>query len=524
MAEHPDLPATIAEIWSSAERTARWHQLWIEHLKLRNQMQAPNEPLAGDIELYEHAAQADPGAIHKLTWRHMAASQHELVAALQAFNQLAGVDSAHRGLASSDIVDVTTQGQIADSLALIIEHAHGVADQIRRLMVEHAERKLVGRTHGQPAQLTTWGHRQATILSPLLDWLDRAGDALCDYPLRPPIGAVGTGADLLRVLGGGGVVTRVSRDGLEATTSVSDGAGGTEIAVDTSSPDGPRFVGGSGPLDRYADRLAAEQGFRAVMDTSRQTYHRSYDQHIASLLSELASIAQTWASDRRLEAMLGLGNESHLTAQSASSSMAQKLNPRFSERVTGLAIVTRGYANTCAELASVEWLEGDVSTSAARKLVLPAIFQTADDLLSNWHYVTQLWRVDEWAIKDEVWRHRYEWATAAIMQALVELGLSRADAHQHLRQAWDWARRQPSSGNGVLAGRFEVALGARMSELALSPVGGQTLTKEWLRTLVVRLMSEPVGNIADQIDQLDRRTQTAVSRAVWREWKPEVTP
>jgi len=513
---------TIAEIWSDHGRTVRWHRLWIEHLKLQGA-----DPKA--IDSYQRVADAyadseSPNAIDVNTSNGMQIARHEVVAALEAFNHAAGRDDAHTGLASSDIVDVTTQGQIVDSLCLIIEHACHVVGRLRQLMVDYADTRLVARTHGRPAQLTTWGHRQATVISPLLDWIDRAIDVAHGYPMRPPSGAVGTSADLARVVGTPGVATKVSRDGLEAHTSVSEGSEGIEIVLDTSSPEGPRIVGGSGPLDRYGAELSARFGFNDVMDASRQVYHRSYDVYVASLLSALASIAQTWANDRRLEAMLGLGNESHLTEQSASSSLPQKNNPRFSERIVALSAVTRSHLGAVAELAGMEWFEGDVSTSAARKLVLPAMFSNVDEILANWYYVTGLWSLDEAALRQEVYLYRYEWASAEIMHRLILGGVSRTDAHRYLREAWARARRSTKTQRTTEADWFEVALGAVLSDAAVSPHPEQVLTREWLRDVITEMLQAPIGNVADQIDWLDRRTHSTVRLAPDIDWEPSIAP
>ena len=577
-----DLPRTIAEIWSGHERTARWHTLWIEHLRL----QGADPAVVADYERIATAYRdaGSPNALDVNAANAMQTARHEVVAVLEASNHAAGADVAHLGLASSDIVDPTTQVQTMDSLALVVDHALHVADRLRRLMVQHAECKLVARTHGQPAQLTTYGHRQATILAPLLDWCDRAAEMLVSYPLRPPTGAVGTAADLVRVLGARQGDGRASTTAFPSTRSALDGVAGTEpppddVLSDSTAgervfnprpwagpimPDHQAFEtpeqsaalvdanllrrgtaglgeatdagnvppdevwraevngGEVGPFERYASQLAARLGFGATMDASRQVYHRSYDLRVASLLSELASIGQTWATDRRLESMLGLGNESHEVKQSGSSSMPQKLNPRFSERICGLAVVTRCYSNACAELAGMEWLEGDVSTSAARKLILPAMFQNIDDILSNWAHVAAIWQVDEQAIECEVHIYRHEWATPAIMQLLVDRGISRSEAHRCLREAW-MAR---GSGRGRVpdpADDFEWLVEVLRDR-------GIPTTIDWptnrfqLQGVITALMAEPVGNVAGQIDWLDRRAAVALQACRDGDWEPQVNP
>lgn len=508
-------PNHVREYWTRTETLGRWHQLWIEHLRLQGR--------DGDADAYqaaatEHLRDQDPDwptwtdevdAVNQTT-------RHEVVAALQVFNEQAGLDTAHIGLASSDIVDPVTQTKILDSLRTIIDHAIHVAEHLCASMLEYRDLVCVARTHGQPAQYTTYGHRQATVLGPLLDWLDRACDAWASYPLRPPTGAVGTGADLIRVLGNGEVNGKASTTGLGATPSASE-AGAVFVApAEMLFPDGPP----ASLLARYGAQLSARLGQVQVMDASRQVYHRSYDEHIASLLSQLASIARTWATDRRLESMLGLGNERHLTEQSASSSMASKLNPRFNERICALAVVTRCYAGGMAELSGMEWLEGDVSGSAARRLILPSMFSTIDDLLSNWVYAAEIWRPDKAAIADEVFTYRYECATAAIMQDLIDAGVSRTSAHVYLRQAWAMARRAASTM--PLADRFELALTAVLAGNEIRPGPDGQPVESQLRAVVDKLVSEPIGNVSEQIDWLEQRVRSLSDQA--GDWTPEVKP
>lgn len=510
-----DRPSTIAEIWSPHRRTIRWHELWIEHLELQG---ADPEAIARYREA-DRAIRTDPRHAERVTRAQMVEARHEVVAALGTFNSYAGAQAAHLGLASSDITDPATQAAILDSLALVIDHAIGVAARLRIPMVRHAELKLVARTHGRPAQLTTWGHRQATVLGPLLDWIDRALEACVGYPMRPPTGAVGTGADLLRVLRGWRSVGEASVTGLGATGSDSTVGEAFLAPAESSVPDGPREAGGWRVMEQYAHDLKLALGFNQVADIARQNYHRSQDVRIASLLVELASLGQTWATDRRLEVMLGLGNEQHLTEQTASSSQAHKENPRFCERIVALSCVTRSHFTAMAELAGLEWLEGDVSTSAARKLVLPAMFQNIDDLLSNWAYVADLWKIDQRAIRDEVHIYRYELATPAIMQGLIDAGVARPEAHEILRQCWHDARTNHDQES--VAERFERALGTALVNRGIK-IAPQVTTGQWLRTVTSDLLAGPIGNVADQIDYLDRRAHVSWGMSQHKDWVPEV--
>lgn len=524
-----ELPS-VDEIWSDRYRTRLWHDLWIRHLRLQGA-----DP--SDIELYEMVAanyrdnQEAAASYDRTIVEVERRTRHEVVAHLDVFNRVAGRTLAHRGLASSDIVDVANQRRIADSLAVIVDHAIRVADKLRGVMVEHAGLKMIARTHGQRAELTTYGHRQATILAPLLDWIDRTVENGAGYPMRPPYGAVGTAADLKRVLDGQGLDGEVSSDASASTGEAFHPRRGVGTPPETFVPTGDMIdeytdrlagpSGGWGPVDQYSGVLAAQLGFLPIMDATRQVYHRSYDLRIASLIAELASIAQTWATDRRLESALGQGHEAHEVAQSASSSMPQKNNPRLSERICALAVVTRSHLAAVAEMAGMEWLEGDVSTSAARKLILPALFSNIDAVLANWLRVAQAWQPNLDAIEHEARIYRYQWATPAIMELLIEHGVSRPQAHDLLREVWSRVcvtEARPEFGQA----QFETLVTSVLVDRGIKITVDQETTRARLRRVTDEMLRQPVGNVPDQIDYLDRRTTRTLSMASKTAWAPQV--
>ena len=568
-------------IWDQTIKIDRWHRLWIEHLQAQiglnprhpaNRHQTNGYP---DLEHYRKAASAYRDQYGQLpAWgdRHAAAEQvtrHDLAAALEVFNSYARVDTAHLGLTSHDIVDVATQMAISESLSWVILHASDTAHALAKVMELHRNQPLVARTHGQPAQLSTYGHRIATVLSPLLDWIDRARDALDGYPMRPPHGAVGTGADLLRVLTGwtkpaqlldglhncaekhGGLIGSAAdteRCGCTrkapgrhpgATGSDSDPSAGitsptTQVEAfkklwkgrqpemvctrcgaeyyqadehscdpDTSvSLANGRETFEAGPeaamafMDVYTTQIAARLGFLETMDVTRQTYHRSYDLHIAGLLTELASIAQTWANDRRLEAFQGLGWEGSDQGQIGSSAMAHKTNPVLSERIVALTIVTRGYLMTAADLAGQEWLEGDVSGSAARRQWLPGIFRNIAEILINWADADWRWVVDGHKMAMEVDQFQLELSTGAVLQHLVERGHSRDEAH--------WAIREALGG---VAPGHSAAKKAHFRGRLREMIGGGHGSGILLREVMDRAVRLPVGTVDQQIDRLLARAE-----------------
>lgn len=553
----------IDRIWGRTETTARWHDLWLNHLVAQTALN-PNHPGHGnsnDHHDYRTAARehrAAPALWHRETDRIEQATRHDLQAELRNLNDHAGATTAHMGLTSHDITDVAIQQAILQSLDWITTKTRHLAVDLADFAEHYADTRLVARTHGQPAQLTTYGHRTATILGPLLNWIQRAEHQLATYPIRPPHGAVGTGADLARVLTGWQPdapkgqpdVPEVPTTGLGATGSASDTPAGMPVGLEqfehlrdtivegfkaarmtvglantALARVGMRLIDGqpgdaivgcprcgtvetaavaqcsykwhppqTSPADYligvYTLEVAKQAGWTRgnSMDVTRQIYHRSYDLPAASLMVELACIAQTWATDRRLEAMLGLGNEQHDPDQVGSSAMAHKTNPVLSERICSLAAITRSHYTGLAEIAGQGWLEGDVSTSGARRVLLPQLFSNAAAILANWEAANRRWRPDLAAMESEIASNQVDLSSGAVLHWLTEHGVDRDRAHEIIRSIEEKGPRQ-----------FRNALQSRL--------GLTQPDRDGLREVMDGVLLEPIGNVQEQIARVVKRAR-----------------
>src|SRR5690606_39422435 len=74
--------------------------------------------------------------------------------------------------------------------------------RLARLATENRELVMAGRSHNVAAQTTTLGKRFATVADELLVGLARLEELIARYPLRGIKGPVGTGQDMLDLLGG----------------------------------------------------------------------------------------------------------------------------------------------------------------------------------------------------------------------------------------------------------------------------------------------------------------------------------
>lgn len=404
--------AEIAEIWSDRNRNHIERRLWVEVMRAQHRLGVDiSEDLIDAYgDLAQSQAQLDPDDEDALLEAQDIAelereTGHDLYARLRWFNESVGGDAAHRGLTSSDITENTQQVQIATSAEALMGHAEQVLRRLHKLVGGHADTPIVARTHGRPAQLTTIGKRAADWMQELIAAMLAVSAALEDYPLRGIKGAVGTNADLARVLLPG----RTHPHDPDRLAAAHAGAS----ALDEEVANG--FCGNIGSMLSVG-----------------QCYPRSADMSLVAGVLRLAAACGTIATAVRLMSALGLVVENpgqHV----GSSAMPHKSNPRYSERVCSLQVVARGYGGMLQDLAGFQWLEGDVSTSAARRIALPGLFHTVDSMLANIAWVLDHMQFDQLAIRAELGLWTPEVASGALLAALVEAGVSRVYAHELLR-------------------------------------------------------------------------------------------
>ena len=195
---------------------------------------------------------------------------------------------------------------------------------------------ITGRTHNVAAQPTTLGKRFADAAAEAITGFERVEELLDRYPLRGIKGPVGTQLDMLDLLGSSDAVTEL-------------------------------------------EQLIAEHcGFSRVLPTSAQVYPRSLDLDVVAALVQAVSAPSSLAVTLRLMAGHELISEGFRAGQVGSSAMPHKANARSCERIGALKTVLDGYLTMAASLAGRQWNEGDVSCSAARRVMLPDAFLTAD--------------------------------------------------------------------------------------------------------------------------------------------------
>src|SRR5215211_4594735 len=205
----------------------------------------------------------------------------------------------HYGLTSSDVLDTGLAVQLAEAGTIVLGGATEYRDALIKRALEHRDTVSVGRTHGVHAEPTTFGLRLASFAFEADRNLERLRRAFEGAAVGKLSGAVGTYAS---------VPPSVEARVMEAL----------EIRAE---PISTQVV----PRDRHAELVQAVALAGAGLER---------------FATEIRNLQRTEV--REVEEPFGEG-------QKGSSAMPHKRNPIVSERVTGLARVLRGYAQTALE-------------------------------------------------------------------------------------------------------------------------------------------------------------------------------
>ena len=297
----------------------------------------------------------------------------------------------HYGLTSSDVLDTALALQLRRAGDIIISGAREFRDALAEQARAHVDTVCVGRTHGVHAEPTTFGVKLAGFAFEADRNLHRLERAFAQASVGAISGAVGTysatSPDFERR-----VLARLGLDAEPVSTQV--------VA-----------------RDRHAELLQAIALAGAGLER---------------FATEIRHLQRTEV--REVEEPFRAG------AQKGSSAMPHKRNPIVSERLTGLARVLRGYAQTGAEDVAL-WHERDISHSGAERVVLPDATIALDYMYA---LATRLAR--GMVVHADRMRENLDVTYGAlfsqrVLLALVAKGLQRDEAYRIVQQsaqrAWD---------------------------------------------------------------------------------------
>ncbi len=377
----------MATLWSPEHKIVLERRLWLAVLRAQADLGLPIEPAA--IDDYERVVdQVDTASIAA----RERVTKHDVKARIEEFNALAGHELVHTGMTSRDLTENVEQLQVRASLEHVRTGFAAVLARLARLAAEYSDLVLAGRSHNVAAQATTLGKRFASAADELLVAFARLDELIARYPLRGIKGPVGTGQDMLDLLGGEDAVLRLER------------------------------------------AVAEHLGFEQVLTSVGQVYPRSLDFDVLTCLVQLAAAPSSLATTIRLMAGHELVTEGFLPGQVGSSAMPHKMNTRSSERINGFAVILRGYASMVGELAGNQWNEGDVSCSVVRRVALPDAFFALDGLVETTLTVLDGFGAYPAVIGRELDRYLPFLATTKVLMAAVRAGVGRETAHEVIKE------------------------------------------------------------------------------------------
>ena len=297
----------------------------------------------------------------------------------------------HHGLTSSDVLDTALALQLSQAGLILCGGAADFRGALVRRAREHAGTICVGRTHGIQAEPTTFGIKLAGFAFEAHRNLRRLERAVEGVSVGALSGAVGT----------------YSANGPEVEGAVLSRLGLRREEVSTQVV----------PRDRHAELLEAIALAGAGLER---------------FATEIRHLQRTEV--REVEEPFRAG------AQKGSSAMPHKRNPIVSERITGIARLLRGYAQTGLENVAL-WHERDISHSSVERVTLPDA-----TILLDYAQHLAVRVVEGMVVREDRMLANLEATHGALysqraLLALVEAGRTRDEAYrivqENAQRAWD---------------------------------------------------------------------------------------
>lgn len=384
--------AQMINVWAPEAKIIAERKLWIAVLQAQRDL---GVDFGGDdpnkvIDAYSAVVdQVDTESIAK----RERVTRHDVKARIEEFNALAGYEHIHKGMTSRDLTENIEQHQVLEGLKIVRDRTVAALSRIAQRAVEYTDQPITGRTHNVAAQVTTLGKRFANAADELLIAFHRVEELLDRYPARGIKGPVGTSQDMLDLLGGN-----------------------------------------ADKLAELERRIADELGFKNIFTATGQVYPRSLDYDVFSALTQVGAAMSSLATSIRLMAGNELVTEGFKPGQVGSSAMPHKMNTRSCERVNGMMIILRGYANMAADLAGTQWNEGDVSCSVVRRVALPDAFYCIDGMFETFITIIDDFGAFPAVINAELSRYLPFLTTTKVLMAAVKKGVGREDAHEAIKE------------------------------------------------------------------------------------------
>src|ERR1700743_1449642 len=320
-------------------------------------------------------------------------TDHDVAAFVDAVAATVGEEGGRwipYGLTSSDVLDTALAVQLRRAGEILVAGAREYRDALVARALDERDTLCVGRTHGAHAEPTTFGLRLAGFAFEADRNLHRLEEAFAQLAYGKLSGAVGTYASVPPTV--------------EARVMEKLGLAREDVATQVI------------PRDRHAELTATIALAGAGLER---------------FATGVRNLQKTEV--REVE-------EPFRAGQKGSSAMPHKRNPIRTERITGLARVLRGYAQTGFEEVAL-WHERDISHSGAERVILPDSTILLDYMQSLATGVAAGMTLHRERMRANLDLTHGALFSQRALTALVESGRTRDDAYrvvqENAQRAWD---------------------------------------------------------------------------------------
>ena len=422
----------MAAVWSDEARLAHWLEIELLAVEAWAELgQIPDEDAA--------TCRARASFTVEAVFERERMTRHDVAAFVDVVAASIGPEGRwiHFGMTSSDVLDTAFALQLRRAADLLLGRLESLLAVVKRQALAYRDTPIMGRSHGIHAEPTSFGHKLAV-------WafeLDRDRERLRRARETVSVGAIS------------GVV-------------------GSYAAVDP----------------RVQELVCARLGLRSAEATT-QVIQRDRHAEYMTTLAVVASTLDKMATEVRHLARTEVREvqEPFAPGQKGSSAMPHKRNPVICERVSGLARVIRGHAQTALENVAL-WHERDISHSSAERLIFPDATGLLDFMLDDMARVLDGLVVFPERMAEHVMSLGGIAFSQSVLLALVDAGLPREDAYRIVQRAaavaWDEG------------GSFRAAIGA-------DPAVRARLSDEQLESLFdPRRFLRNLGGVFEQLEKV----------------------
>ncbi len=400
----------MAAVWSDEARLANWLEIEILAVEAWAELgQLPVEE-ARSIRARASFTVEDVLAAEQVT-------RHDVAAFVQVVAASVGPEGRwiHFGMTSSDVLDTGFGLQLRSAADLLLVGLEGLLAVVKRLALAHRDTVMVGRSHGVHAEPTSFGHKLAVWAFELdrdRERLRRAREAVSVGAISGVVGTYASVDPRVEQL----VCARLDLRPEEASTQVIQ-------------------------RDRHAEFMASLAICASTLD---------------KMATEIRHLARTEVREVQ---------EPFAEGQKGSSAMPHKRNPVASERVSGLARVVRGYAQTAFEDVAL-WHERDISHSSAERVIFPDATGLLAFMLAEMTTVLDGLRVYPERMRANLEADGGLAFSQSVLLALIDAGMSRDEAYRVVQEAAAGAWDRGADFRASLGSNPEVA--SRLSPEELS--------------------------------------------------------